>query len=155
MSARAEQAYVAAPVYPGCNTGCYSGSTPAAAAGRMHGWPIRSSQYYYVNQGRPTAVRQLRTLPTIGKAPCPAGAAIATRPYRYGYEGGFEGRRGYGYGYRTHRDYGYSTRPSLRTATRPVAATGRLQHALRAPMACRGDYGYREAPLRPLLLIAC
>jgi len=145
-----EQAYVAAPVYTGCNTGCYSGCDTGCGGWANARLADPEQQYYYVNQG-PTysGPGSYAPYPTYRESTVSGWGGYRHRPYRYGYDGGFEGRRGYGYGYRTHRDYGYSTRPSLRYGYAPRHSYGpRYGMRYGAPTGMSRDYGYRGRPLR-------
>ena len=130
-----EQAYVPAPVYSGCDTGC-------------GGWaqerlPDPVQQYYYVNQG-PTysGPGNYAPYPTYREGSVYGWNGYRHHRHHYGYEGGYEGRRSYGY--RSHRDYGYSARPSLRYGYAPRHSYGpRYGMRYGAPMGMRG-YGHER-----------
>jgi hypothetical protein len=136
-----EQAYIPAPMYSGCDTGC-GGLGYARLADP-------EQQYYYANQG-PTysGPGAYAPYPTYQEGTVSGWSGYGYRPHRYGY-----GRRGYGYGYRMHRDYGYSARPGLRYGYAPRHSYGpRYGMRYGAPMGMPRGYGQermmREHTLR-------
>ena len=153
------EAYVPAPVYSGCDTGC-------------GGWarerlPDPVQQYYYANQG-PTysGPGNFAPYPTYQE-----GAVSGWGAYRhhrhYGYEGGrVEEPAFYGYRrhshfrpWRSHHEYGYSARPSLHYGYAPRHSYAPREfyaphRSLRygAPMGMPRAYGRHEPMMREHML---
>jgi hypothetical protein len=125
-----EQAYVPAPVYSGCDTGCGWGHARLADP---------EQQYYYVNQG-PTysGPGSYAPYPTYRE-----GAVSGWSGYRhhrhYGYEGGY--RRHSHFRPWAHREYGYSARPSLRYGYAP-------RHSYAPRYGMHYGYGHHERMMR-------
>jgi hypothetical protein len=131
------QAYVPAPVYVGCNTGC---------GGWVHErLPDPVQQYYYVNQGPTyTGPGNWAPYPTYQEGAVSGWDAYRRHPYYYGYDGGryadatthyYDGAPNVEgpviYRYRAHRWHPHSYRYGY-------------AHRYYAPH----HYGYREHTLR-------
>jgi hypothetical protein len=131
------QAYVPAPVYAGCNTGC---------GGWVHErLPDPVQQYYYVNQGPTyTGPGNWAPYPTYQEGAVSGWDAYRRHPYYYGYDGGryadatthyYDGAPNVEgpviYRYRAHRWHPHSYRYGY-------------AHRYYAPH----HYGYREHTLR-------
>jgi hypothetical protein len=107
-----EQAYVPAPVYSGCDTGCGGGWAHQRLAD-----PVQ--QYYYANQG-PTysGPGSYAPYPTYRESTVSGWGGYRHRSHHYGYDGGYR-QHSHFRPWRSHRDYGYSARPSLRYGYAP------------------------------------
>lgn len=134
-----EQAYVPAPVYSGCDTGCGGGWGHQRLAD-----PVQ--QYYYANQG-PTysGPGSYAPYPTYREGSVSGWNGYRHHRHHYGYDGGY---RRYSH-FRSHRDYGYSARPSLRYGYAPRHSYGpRHGMGYGAPMGMPRAYGHHERMMR-------
>jgi hypothetical protein len=136
-----EQAYVPAPVYSGCDTGCGGWANERLAEPEQ--------QYYYANQG-PTysGPGAYAPYPTYRESTVSGWSGYRHHRHHYGYDGGYRGYSHYR-PWRSHRDYGFSVRPSLRYGYAPRHSYGpRYGMRYGAPMGMPRAYGYHERMMR-------
>jgi hypothetical protein len=127
-----EQAYVPAPVYSGCDTGCGGWANDRLAD------PVQ--QYYYANQG-PTysGPGAYAPYPTYRESTVSGWSTYRHHRHHYGYDGGY---RGYSHfrPWRSHHEYGYAPRHGYYAPHRSMRYG--------APMGMPRAYGYHERMMR-------